>query len=142
MSLDAAGGRSFEAMSEEECLDLLHQGWMGRVAVIIAGVPAIFPVNYCAEGREIYFMTGEGSKLSAAVRSAVVAFEIDHADPVYHYGWSVLAVGEAHEIHDERIRASVAARLAPWAPGDRKHLIRIWPDFVSGRRVDSARPQH
>lgn len=142
ISVDADVGRSFEALGEEECLNLLHQGWLGRVAVTLGAIPAVFPVNYCVEAGAIYFLTGAGTKLAAAVKGSVLAFEIDEADLAYHHGWSVLAVGEAHEVHDENVKQMVAGRLEPWAPGDRTHLIRIWPDFLSGRRIAFGLPIH
>jgi uncharacterized protein len=139
MILDADGSRSFEILSEDECLDLLEEGWLGRVAVTMGALPAIFPVNYCAEDGAIYFLTGQGTKLAAAVRSAVVAFEVDEADIGSRQGWSVLVIGRAQEVHLEEAGSSAVSRLGPWAPGDRSHLIRICPEFLSGRRI-SFRP--
>lgn len=138
--LEGDVGRSFEILCEEECLDLLSRGWLGRVAVSIGAIPAVFPVNYCFLDGAVFFLTGDGTKLSAALRSAVVAFEIDEADLTYHQGWSVLAVGQTEEVHDPAVRAAVEDRLGPWAPGHRSHLIRIRPDFVSGRRIAFGHP--
>ena len=135
LGLDHALGQELDILDEEECLNLLRQRSIGRVAVSVGAIPAVFPVNYHCEDGAIYFATGKGTKLAAAVRSAVVAFEIDEADAQSHEGWSVLAVGVAHEVHDESVRRAVEAYLRPWAPGERTHLVRIWPDFVSGRRI-------
>jgi uncharacterized protein len=134
--LEEAPGSGFEALDEEECFGLLHRSSIGRVAVSMGAIPAIFLVNYHAMDRAIYFRTGEGTKLSAATRSAVVAFEIDEIDISYHHGWSVLAVGVADEVEDpvllDRVRHFP---LQPWAPGSRDHVVRIRPDFISGRRI-------
>ncbi|HLX88406.1 MAG TPA: pyridoxamine 5'-phosphate oxidase family protein [Acidimicrobiales bacterium] len=138
LGLDHALGRGFDILDEEECLSLLSEESLGRVAVSVGAIPAVFPVNYHCEGGAIYFRTGQGTKLAAALRSAVVAFEIDRADAQSHQGWSVLAVGVAREVREEAVRQSVEAQLQPWAPGERSHLIRIWPDFVSGRRIGSG----
>lgn len=135
MALDQEAGRDFEVLDEEECLDLLHQGWLGRVVITIGAVPAVFPVNYCLESGAIYFLTGSGTKLAAALRSAVVTFEVDEVDAVYHHGWSVMAVGVATVVHEDAVRRAVGNRLYPWAPGRRRHLVRIWPDMVTGRRI-------
>jgi nitroimidazol reductase NimA-like FMN-containing flavoprotein (pyridoxamine 5'-phosphate oxidase superfamily) len=137
--LDEAPGRGFEALDEEECFNLLHEGHFGRVAVSVGAIPAVFPVNYCALNGAIYFFTAEGTKLAAATRETVVAFEIDHCNAVYHEGWSVLAVGVAREVH-EPVMHELVRRLPldPWAPGSRGHLVRVWPDFVSGRRITCA----
>jgi uncharacterized protein len=89
-----------EILSPGECRDLLRRTTVGRVAVTVGALPAIFPVNYALLGDDIVFSTGEGTKLRAAVDRAVVAFQIDDFDATIPYGWSVLAVGMATEITD------------------------------------------
>lgn len=69
-----------EILSSEECHELLRQSTVGRVAVTVAALPAIFPVNYAVLDGRIVFRTGEGTKLQAAVERAVVAFQVDHID--------------------------------------------------------------
>ena len=128
-----------EALDEEECLSLLHSSSIGRVAVSIGEIPAIFPVNYHAFNSDIYFFTAKGTKLTR-LSSAMVAFQLDHFDLLYHHGWSVLAVGKAREIEETLIRGhAVHFPLQPWAPGSRSHLVQIRPDFVSGRRITFGR---
>jgi uncharacterized protein len=89
-----------ELLSEAECHDLLAHHAVGRVAVTVGGLPAVFPVNYVVVDGDIVFKTGEGTKLSAALRHAVVAFQVDEIDRLYHEGWSVLAVGTAEVVTD------------------------------------------
>jgi nitroimidazol reductase NimA-like FMN-containing flavoprotein (pyridoxamine 5'-phosphate oxidase superfamily) len=109
------------------------------VAVSVGAIPAVFPVNYYTLNGAIYFFTAEGTKLAAATRETVVAFEIDHCDAVYHQGWSVLAVGVAREVQEPVMHELVGRlHLNPWAPGSRGHLVRVWPDIVSGRRITSG----
>ena len=125
-----------EILAPEECHDLLRRGAVGRVAVTVAALPAIFPVNYALLGEDIVFLTGEGTKLRAAVAHAVVAFEVDDFDATRPDGWSVLAVGVAQEITDpEQLTAARKLGLRPFAPGDRIHFVKIRPEFVSGRRI-------
>ena len=141
LPLDQETGRAFEVLDEEECMTLLSKGWFGRVVVSLGAIPAVFPVNYYAEGGAIYFLTGTGTKLSSALRRDVVTFEVDEVDIRYHHGWSVLAVGTASVIEDRSIREMVVGNhLVPWAPGDRHHLVRIWPDLVTGRRITFGLP--
>ena len=103
------------------------------MAVSIGAVPAVFPVNYGVLDGAIVFRTGEGSKLDAAVRNAVVAFEIDEVDPLYHEGWSVLVVGLADEVRDGPLAARAQhLPLKPWAPGPRHHLVAIHPEIRLG----------
>jgi uncharacterized protein len=112
---------------------------IGRVAVTMGGLPAVFPVNFVLVDGDIVFRTGEGTKLAAALRHAVVGFEVDSIDQTYHQGWSVLALGRAEEITDESdLGAIERAPLAPWVQGRRDHVVRIHPEFVSGRRISGT----
>jgi uncharacterized protein len=125
-----------EILSPDQCRDLLRRTTFGRVAVTVAALPAIFPVNYAVTGDQIVFRTGEGTKLRAALERAVVAFQIDHIDESAGSGWSVMAVGMAEEITDpHEIRAAERLGLHPFAAGDRSHFVRIRPEFLSGRRI-------
>ena len=133
MSLIDSG---LEILSTEECQDLLRRATIGRVAVTVGALPAVFPVNYAVLGDDIVFFTGAGTKLRAAVDHAVVAFEVDDFGAAPDHGWSVLAVGRATETTDpEQLAAVRRIRLRPFAGGDRCHLVRIHPEFLSGRRV-------
>lgn len=124
-----------ELLTEAECRDLLGHHAVGRVAVTVGGLPAVFPVNYVMVDGDVVFKTGEGTKLSAALRHAVVAFQVDEIDRLYHEGWSVLAVGTAEVVTDPDDLDPDDLPLAPWAAGTRDHLVRIRPELVSGRRI-------
>ncbi|HVW32943.1 MAG TPA: pyridoxamine 5'-phosphate oxidase family protein [Acidimicrobiia bacterium] len=125
-----------EILSQDQCHDLLRRGDIGRVAVTVAALPAIFPVNYAVLDDDIVFLTGEGTKLRAALEGAVVAFEVDRIDMAHAAGWSVLAVGVAEEITDPaELRSARGLGLKPFASGDRTHFVKIRPEFVSGRRI-------
>ena len=121
-----------ELLDEAECRRLLGTVRLGRVAVSLGALPAIFPVNFVLVDGDILFRTGAGTKLDAAVRRAVVAFEADHTDDVAHAGWSVQAVGIVDEIAEGDPLAGV--EVSPWAGGDRRHLMRIRPEILTGRR--------
>jgi len=125
-----------EILSPQQCHDLLEGGRVGRIAVNVGALPAIFPVNYTILRDRIVFLTGEGTKLRAAVDRAVVAFQIDHFDEPSGSGWSVMAIGLAEEISDpEELRAAEQLPLRPFAGGERRHFVKINPEFVSGRRI-------
>ena len=127
---------SLQILREEECLGLLGTGTLGRIGVTMGALPAIFPVNYGLVDGAIFFYTGDGVKLRAALEGAVVAFEVDHIDGAGRTGWSVMVIGLAEEVHDAWELAAVGRLdLRPLAGGDRNHVVRIRPQFVSGRRV-------
>lgn len=124
-----------EILTERECRERLERAHIGRIAVTLGALPAIFPVNYAMLDGDVVFMTGEGTKLRAASRNAVLAFEIDAYDPLTRSGWSVLVVGMASELEGEARETATRLPLEPWARGDRDHYISISTDFVSGRRI-------
>jgi nitroimidazol reductase NimA-like FMN-containing flavoprotein (pyridoxamine 5'-phosphate oxidase superfamily) len=134
MALDRNG---LEILPEEECLRLLATVPVGRVAVSVGALPAILPVNFALLDGDVVFRTAPGSKLDAAVRNAVIAFEADSIDPVYHTGWSVLVTGVAEEVTDPATLEAVAALpLEPWAlDGLADHVVRIRSRMISGRRL-------
>jgi hypothetical protein len=126
-----------ELLDEDEARALLCLGEVGRVGITIGALPAIFPVNYRVVDGAILFRTSPGSKMSAAVAGAVVAFEVDDYQLADRSGWSVLAVGPAEVVHDIAVAFQVVeAGLEPLAGADRRTtIIRIQPTFISGRRI-------
>ena len=122
-------------LPEEECFELLARHHVGRVAVTVSALPAVFPVNYAVMDGAIVFRTGEGTKLSVALRNTVVAFEIDEFEPFAHGGWSVLAIGVASELEGDALARAQSLPLRPWADGERDHYVRIVPELLSGRRI-------
>ena len=126
-------------LSREECLRLLATAHIGRVGLSAAALPVVLPVNFAFDGTDVVIRTAAGTKLDAALRNAVVAFEVDEIDPVYHAGWSVMVTGMARELRtpDELERAR-ALPLRPWAPGARDSYIAIPVQLVSGRRITAA----
>jgi hypothetical protein len=124
-----------ELLTEEECRALLCTESVGRIAVSVGALPAIFPVNYTVVDEDIVFMTGEGLKLRAALENTVVGFEVDRLDSALDYGWSVLVVGVAREVPTAEREQLGPLRVSPWAGGDRTHMVRIHPEMISGRRI-------
>jgi len=123
-------------MPEAECLELLDQHSLGRVAVVIDGQPQIFPVNHAMSDRIIAFRTGSGTKLSHAPGSKV-CFEIDEYDSSTGVGWSVMVQGvavDATESFDDVSWATRAAAPWPFAPGKKPFWIGIEPSKITGRR--------
>jgi uncharacterized protein len=125
-----------ELLEESTCRSLLASRGVGRIGLTMGSVPVIFPVNHVVIDGAVVFRTAPGSKLEAAVRGSVVAFEVDDYEQAQRTGWSVLAVGKAEVVHDLDFTFQViAAGLEPWAGGIRTHIVRIDPEFVSGRRL-------
>lgn len=87
----------------------------------------------------VVFRTDIGSKLSAGLREAPVAFEIDGVDRRAHTGWSVVVRGRAEEVTDPaELKRLRELPLVPWAPGPKDHFLRVRPSQVSGREISVA----
>jgi uncharacterized protein len=123
-------------LDEAECLRLLAGCIVGRVVFTDAAMPAALPVTYLLDDEEIVFRTGAGSKLAAATRNAVVAFQVDQIDPSTRTGWTVLGIGEAYEVVVPQRLAELAERMpAPWAPNRTAHTIAMPLQRLTGRRL-------
>lgn len=132
MSLDRNG---LGTMSRSDCLRRLGREGVGRVAVSVGALPAIFPINYAMHGDDVVFRTTPGTKLAAAVDGSIVAFEVDDSDRMSHTGWSVLIVGPCHEVTEPaELHEIDHLPLARWARGGGpESIVRIRSELVSGR---------
>jgi nitroimidazol reductase NimA-like FMN-containing flavoprotein (pyridoxamine 5'-phosphate oxidase superfamily) len=125
-----------DEIPEAECLEILGQHSLGRIAIVVDGQPQIFPVNYAMNGRIIAFRTAAGSKLSHAPASKV-CFEIDEYDSSAGVGWSVMVQGvavDATEAFDDVSWAARGAAPRPLAPGAKPHWVAIEASKITGRR--------
>ena len=127
-----------EELDQEECLRLVRGSTLGRLGIVIAGQPMVFPVNFTLDGRAVILRTDEGTKLHAA-RHGRVAFECDGIDPLYHTGWSVVIMGHAEQVtQPSDVARLLRLPLGPWCPGAKPVWLRIRPGTITGRRI----PQH
>ena len=123
-------------LDEAECLCLVAGHEIGRVVFTDAALPAAQPVTYLLDDEEIVFRVGAGSKLAAAARNAVVAFEVDRIDPDTRTGWTVLGVGQAYEVVVPERLADLAERMpTQWGAHGMAHTIAIPLQRLSGRRL-------
>lgn len=123
-------------LTEQECQDLLGQVPLGRIVFTDRALPAIQPVNFVMAAGEVVILTSAGSKLAAAARNAVVAFEIDEFDQNLVTGWSVVVIGHARVITEpSELAAMRTLPLTSWTPGEPAHYIAITPELLSGRSL-------
>lgn len=134
MQIDRNG---LEVLDRAECLQLLRSVSLGRIGITVGALPMILPINFRVDGERILFRTGVGTKLDAATRGAVVAFEADDFDALYHSGWSVVVTGVARPVDDPDDH--LVHRTPRWAPDLSDRLVEVSVDEVSGRRVGGAR---
>jgi nitroimidazol reductase NimA-like FMN-containing flavoprotein (pyridoxamine 5'-phosphate oxidase superfamily) len=134
--MDANGGQ-LHVLDREHCLALMRSVPVGRVVYTDQALPAIVPVNFALdENNDVIIRTGPGSKMAAAVRGAVVAFETDDFDMNARTGWSVTIIGAAQPVRTPQEIARLARlRLRPWAPAAGDSFIRISSDHIFGRTI-------
>lgn len=127
---------TLEVLSVDECVQLLRQVPVGRIAVTVEALPVVLPVNFAVVDDGILFRTIEGTKLAAATSRAVVAFEVDSYEADGRSGWSVMVQGMAHEVTDPAALGRLdAAGVEAWAlDGRADHIVRIELHTISGRR--------
>jgi len=131
-----ADGRVLRAISPAECLDLLEPGGIGRVGFTAEDGVIMLPVNFAVCGNAIIFRTAPDTLLALHANDHL-SFEADHFDEALKEGWSVLVLGHAHQVTDEREVQHLedGTGLQPWAPGARDVYVRIAPTQISGRSI-------
>ncbi len=119
-----------------ECLELIRPGGIGRVVFEGSRGPVALPVNFRMLDEDIVFHTGEGTISAAVTAGRRVGWEVDRLDEALGEGWSVLVSGPASLVVDhEELRRVDELDIEPWAGGDRRHVVRIVAEEVSGRRI-------
>jgi hypothetical protein len=125
-----AGG--LKVLPQEETVALLRRQSVGRFAYVAReGTPDVVPVNYVWDNGSALVRSGPGPKLQAAQRGDIVALEVDEIDLETHTGVSAVVVGRA-AIADP---ATAGSDAVTWAEGPHRHLIRITPTRIEGRRL-------
>ncbi|MFQ1002406.1 pyridoxamine 5'-phosphate oxidase family protein [Modestobacter sp. SSW1-42] len=133
-------GREVEVLDRAACLTLLGTAALGRIAFTEGALPAVQPVTFALGDGELYIPTHAGSKVAAASRGAVVAFEVDDVDPLARTGWNVTVVGPSRLIVDSDDVARLDAMgVRPWARSGAGHCyIGVRTQLVQGRRIASG----
>jgi nitroimidazol reductase NimA-like FMN-containing flavoprotein (pyridoxamine 5'-phosphate oxidase superfamily) len=123
---------------------------VGRIGLSMSSLPVVLPVNFAVDGERLVLRTASGSKLDAALRGAVVAFEADELDAETGDAWSVLVRGAAAVVTDPDDRARLSGlHVDSWVGHRADEWVAISTDLVSGRRtragaghgVGSPRPE-
>ncbi|MBF6556485.1 MAG: pyridoxamine 5'-phosphate oxidase family protein [Acidimicrobiales bacterium] len=113
---------------------------VGRIGASIDALPVILPVYFTLFGESVLFRTILGTKLDAATRGAVVAFQAEGDEPLSGTSWSVLLQGVASAVSDEDGHARAKSiPIGPWSGGTMDlRLVRIEATNISGRRFRIA----
>jgi nitroimidazol reductase NimA-like FMN-containing flavoprotein (pyridoxamine 5'-phosphate oxidase superfamily) len=128
-------------LEEQECIRLLGGAKLGRIALSVGALPAIYPIRFALlGGRDPVFRTHPQAGLVEATSGNVVCLQADDADPDSERGWSVMVTGPAEVLTDGDLLAEARELpLRPWL-GDADAFVRIGAVMVSGRRIGSLPP--
>ena len=130
------------SLQRTESLRLMQSVSVGRIVFTDKALPAIRPVNFgvMSDG-DVIVRSAAGSKVADVVPGTVVAFEVDSFTDSSREAWSVVIVGIARLVTDpDELQEIDGAMPDPWAPGERRQVIRIRPDIVEGRRLPGLQP--
>lgn len=131
-----------ESIPYERCLDLLREGSVGRVAIVVDTFPILLPVNYrlveTSSATWIVIRTRPGNVIDRA--STHVAFEIDGVDLVHEEGWSVFVRGMLHHVDADAADFRNRFDPKPWLD-ERDAWLVIEPFSVTGRHLQAATPE-
>lgn len=123
-----------EHLAVHQSLQLLRSAPVGRLAVVIDGEPAIFPVNHVVDRGTVVFRTGAGMKLAAAT-GQMVAYEADGYDLQTGIAWSVVVTGKARQVRSlHEVLEAMDLPVTPWEGNSKPHVVRIEPTTITGRR--------
>jgi uncharacterized protein len=141
MAANSSDRPLLEELGRAECLRLIGEGAIGRVAFDDGEGPTVIPVNYAVDGDSVIFRTSVSGRLNRSLLTSVVggevraAFQVDRFDESTHEGWSVLVRGGAHHLSDAE--TAKVPRVDSWPGGDREAWFRLAAANVSGRRLHS-----
>ncbi|MCG3162330.1 MAG: hypothetical protein JMDDDDMK_03577 [Acidobacteria bacterium] len=114
------GEREIRAMSigklrDEDALEVLRAGNLGRLGCIAEEEPYVVPVNYLFDGKDIYIHSLPGRKINALRDNPRACLQVDEIRDAYHWR-SVIAYGTYEEVFDEQARESVLSKLLTGLP--------------------------
>jgi uncharacterized protein len=125
---------TMEALDRADCLRLMSGVPFGRLVYTAAALPVVQPVNFIVHNDLVVIRTASDSKLAAAARGSVVAFETDEIDATTRTGWSVLVVGRCYEVTELFELAELAdAGPESWAFPDGQRCIAVRIEQITGR---------
>lgn len=127
-----------QPLTQDECLQLLSRGSLGRVAFTERALPAIRPVNYTLVGRQVVLRT-QADGLGRRLDGQVVAFEVDEIDAATATGWSVVLMGTARLMRSPgELMRQAAVQLVSMAGEGHDARVCIVPGEITGRRIRST----
>ncbi len=148
--------RKKQALTPEECAEILRRGTSGVLAVLgDGGYPYAVPLSYVYDGEKIFFHCAKsGHKLDAIRQNPKVSFCVIDQDQIVPeeyttYFRSVIVFGTARILtQEDEMRGPIEKLAARYAPDDREGreeeiereishmaMIELTPDHISGKEA-------
>jgi nitroimidazol reductase NimA-like FMN-containing flavoprotein (pyridoxamine 5'-phosphate oxidase superfamily) len=129
-----------ETLSLDDCMRVLREGSVGRIAVVVDDAPIVLPVNYKVMKFNAHVWVAIRTRPGNVIERAPtkVAFEIDRIDPVHQEGWSVLVRGTLHHVDPDAADFRHRFDPEPWLIAERDAWLVIEPFAITGRRLHAA----
>ena len=130
--------RRMDQLDTRQCLQLMGTVQFGRLFFIHNAQPAVRPVNHLVDGSTIIIRATIGAAITQDVggyRGMVVAYETDAIDTARQLGWSVVVVGTAQVVTDQKAAARYRSMIEPWVAGPADEVITISTEKVRGYRL-------
>ena len=123
-----------KVLDRRRCLELLATHHVGRLGVVEGRRPVVLPVNFVLDGDAPIMMSADGVK-SRSADGSPACLEIDAIDVDRQTGWSVLVSGRLEDVTDDPTVSHRVTPPVPWAPGPRRHILRLAPESITGRAI-------
>jgi uncharacterized protein len=125
-----------DVLDRRSCLELLATATVGRIGWAAQdGRVEIRLVNIALDGEDVVIRCEPGTMLDALHTGRAVAVEADALEPALRTGWTVVVTGRAAEVDAGPQAERLVDLVQPWAGGERRHLIRVRAEQVTGRRL-------
>jgi uncharacterized protein len=137
-------------MSRDESAALLARAPYGHLGCARDGHPYVVPMHYACDGRDIYFLTTEGTKTEFIAANREVCFQVEEVEDALHWQ-SVMVTGRAERLSApeelERAMRLLAERnpalapalnrtkIGPWTRLGHVAVYRVRPAAVYGRKT-------
>ncbi|MGV2184714.1 pyridoxamine 5'-phosphate oxidase family protein [Rhizobium rhizogenes] len=110
---------NIQEMPYHECIALVKQQWLARLACANANIPYVVPIQYACAGDRLYAFTLPGKKLDIMRENPSVCVQIDQLKS--KHSWKSVIIDarfvelDADECREERHRAwSLLAKHTDW----------------------------
>jgi hypothetical protein len=117
-----------EQMTRDQCWEMLGTQSVGRLALCVAALPSIMPVQYSVDGDELAICLGHHELPNRSFDGAIVAFSSDFVDFTTRSGWNVQVQGRTAVPRELGLRTDCGSPTAG-------QIVYLAPVTLTGYRL-------